>query len=370
MGKVKKIIGAFIHASGRFDELAQRIADTNQYVEDTNKRITAIERSFTTQLTQKDAGWFAEHLSNDREMCAVLNRGLSIAPTVWGDPERLEIDETAKVFTCFFNVNSGRIKIGEYTFAGSNVSLLTGSHDMRLTGEMRRDAERTEDGDIEIGKGVWLASGCTVIGPCRIGDNAVIAAGAVVVPGTEVPANTVWGGVPAKQIKEIEPAEMTVENPAVREAFERSGGMLFADGWGERIPGVLAEPGHWMVKEKGKIITDRAEWVMYYRKDGVGKSVIRFEGAGGVSEVELVESEGAKRVRLPINEGELSEVEVRRLSSEDGEKIFVALRKAEGTTVEEESAEEEDGEIDIEAIMAEIKEEARKHRSGTGTVEF
>ena len=355
MGKIKKIIGAFLHAPGRFDELAQRIADTNELISGTELKIR-------DELNRMNVEWFTEQLCSNREQLGRLNRGLSIAPTVWGDPERLEIDETAKVFTCFFNVNSGRIRIGEYTFAGSNVSLLTGSHDMRLTGEMRRDAERTEDGDIEIGKGVWLASGCTVLGPCRIGDNAVIAAGAVVVPGTDVPANTVWGGVPAKQIKEIEPAEMTVENPAVKEAFERSGGVLFADGWGERIPGVLAEPGHWLIKEKGKIITDRSEWVMMYQKEGVGKSVLRFEGPGGETEVELTVSEGAKRIRLPINEGELSEVGLTRLTREKGERIFVALR-ADGA-VQEEVA-EEDGEIDLEAIMAEIKEEARKHGDGT-----
>jgi hypothetical protein len=358
MGKIKKIIGAFLHAPGRFDELAQRIADTND-------RISGTELKIREEMNRMNAVWFTDQLCENREQLGRLNRGLSIAPTVWGDPERLEIDETAKVFTCFFNVNSGRIRIGEYTFAWSNVSLLTGSHDMQLTGELRRDAERTENGDIEIGKGVWLASGCTVIGPCRIGDNAVIAAGAVVTPGTEVPANTVWGGVPAKQIKTIEPAEMTTENPAVKEAFERSGGVLFADGWGERTPGVLAEPGHWLCKEKGKIITDRAEWEMMYQKNGIGKSTIRFDGPTGETEVELTVSEGTRMIRLPINEGELSEVRVTRLTRE---KIFVALKMT--GKINEAEDDDEAAEIDIEKIMREIKEEAKKHKLCSSEVEF
>ena len=129
MGKIKKIIGSFVHAPDRFDELAGRIAETNLQID----RLTG----------QRQREWF-DRLCEDREMLSRLNRGLSISYTVWGDPSRLEIDETAKVFTCFFNTNSGRIRIGEATFAGSDVSVLAGAHDPKLTGYLRRDADMTE----------------------------------------------------------------------------------------------------------------------------------------------------------------------------------------------------------------------------------
>ena len=293
MGRLKRILGSFLHAPDRFDLLAARNAETNE-------RLDRMENVFLDQLNR-----FRDQLCEDRELLSRLNRGLSISPTVWGDPSRLEIDETAKVFTCFFNTNSGRIRIGEAAFAGSGVSILAGSHDPQLTGCLRRDAELTENCDIEIGKGVWLASGCKVLGPCRIGDNAVIAAGAVVTPGTEVPAGTVWGGVPARQIGTLELKEMNAENPAVRAAFERSDGILFADGWGERIPGILPTPGHRLYRKNALLLTDHAEWRLTWRKEGTGGGRIRLEGPAGEETIELKESEGETEIRLPVREGEL-----------------------------------------------------------------
>ena len=117
--------------------------------------------------------------------------------------------------SCFFNTNSGNITIGDYTFAGSGVSILAGSHDQHLKGLLRRDVEITEGCDINIGKGVWLASNSTVLGPVTIGNNAVVAAGAVVVPGTVIPENTIYAGVPAKCIGklELEDAQDTTSDP-------------------------------------------------------------------------------------------------------------------------------------------------------------
>ena len=55
---------------------------------------------------------------------------------------------------------------------------------------------------IHIGKRVWIGANATVTSGVTIGDNAVVAAGAVV--NRDVPANTIVGGVPAKIIKTIE----------------------------------------------------------------------------------------------------------------------------------------------------------------------
>lgn len=350
MGKMKKIIGSFLHAPERFDVLAERIADTNELID-----------RLAGQIGQRQREWF-DQLCNDREMLSRLNRGLSISPTVWGDPSRLEIDETAKVFTCFFNTNSGRIRIGEAVFAGSGVSILAGSHDPQLTGYLRRDAEMTEGCDIEVGKGVWLASRCTLLGPCRIGENAVIAAGAVVVPGTEVPAGTVWGGIPAKQIGTLDLAEMSPDNPSVKAAFERSEGILFADGWGERIGGLVGAPGHWLCKEEAGLMTDRADWTLIYRREGVGVSRLRLSGPLGEITLDLKETEGEEQIRLPIPEGEFSAV---RLVQEKGGKVFIALMPAVKPLTEAAETEAGDAsvqaELDIEVIMEEIRAEARKH---------
>lgn len=52
---------------------------------------------------------------------------------------------------------------------------------------------------IEIGNDVYIGYGAVIIGPCRIGDGAVVAAGAVVTG--DVPDYCIVGGVPAKQIR-------------------------------------------------------------------------------------------------------------------------------------------------------------------------
>jgi phosphonate metabolism protein (transferase hexapeptide repeat family) len=50
-----------------------------------------------------------------------------------------------------------------------------------------------------IGNDVWLGHGCTVMGGLRVGDGAVVAAGAVVTK--DVEPFTIVGGVPARPIK-------------------------------------------------------------------------------------------------------------------------------------------------------------------------
>ncbi|MBR8429662.1 hypothetical protein K6Y76_22955 [Burkholderia cenocepacia] len=56
--------------------------------------------------------------------------------------------------------------------------------------------------DIVIGKGVWIASNAIVLGPCTIGDNAVVAAGAVVTGG-QLESGCLYAGVPAKRIRTL-----------------------------------------------------------------------------------------------------------------------------------------------------------------------
>lgn len=55
---------------------------------------------------------------------------------------------------------------------------------------------------VRIGCNVWIGSHATILRGVTIGDNAVVAAGAVVTE--DVPANTIVGGIPAKIIKHID----------------------------------------------------------------------------------------------------------------------------------------------------------------------
>ena len=92
--------------------------------------------------------------------------------------------------------DQGGITIGDRTFIGHNVVLATLDHDI--------DPEKRllmHPAPIHIGENVWIGSNATVTRGVTIGDNSVIAAGAVVT--RDIPANVVAGGVPAKIIRAI-----------------------------------------------------------------------------------------------------------------------------------------------------------------------
>lgn len=52
---------------------------------------------------------------------------------------------------------------------------------------------------------VLIGMGSIVMDHCVVGSNSIIAAGAVVPPNTVVPEGSVYAGVPAKKIKDIDP---------------------------------------------------------------------------------------------------------------------------------------------------------------------
>ena len=57
---------------------------------------------------------------------------------------------------------------------------------------------------IVIGNKVWIGDNATILPGVTIGENSIVAAGAVVTK--DVPANVIVGGLPARIIKTIEEA--------------------------------------------------------------------------------------------------------------------------------------------------------------------
>jgi acetyltransferase-like isoleucine patch superfamily enzyme len=108
---------------------------------------------------------------------------------------RLHIADDVSLLDAILNLNGGSITIERYVLFGHGVALLTGSHDPSLRGLDRMLKVPREGRDIVIETGAWLASNVTVLGPCRIGAHAVVAAGAVV--RNDVAVGEVVGGVPA-----------------------------------------------------------------------------------------------------------------------------------------------------------------------------
>lgn len=109
---------------------------------------------------------------------------------------------------CFFNINctlldgpesSGAITIGNDCLVGPNVQIYAVGHDVNPTSRL---SKRNLASPIVIGNNVWIGGGAIILPGVSIGDNAVIAAGAVVTK--NIAANTLVAGNPAKFIRIIE----------------------------------------------------------------------------------------------------------------------------------------------------------------------
>lgn len=90
------------------------------------------------------------------------------------------------------------VTIGDYVMIGPNTLITTVNHP--LSPRKRRE-HIGQAKPVVIGDDVWIGGNVTILPGVTIGNNVVIAAGAVVTK--DVPDNCVVGGVPAKIIKDI-----------------------------------------------------------------------------------------------------------------------------------------------------------------------
>ena len=114
----------------------------------------------------------------------------------------LDIAPSAGVNNATFNLSSGSIRVEDWAFFGHEVKVLTGTHDATQFNRDRQVAIPQKGRDITIMQGAWICTGAMIIGPCTIGEHAVVAAGSVVI--RDVPPYAVVGGTPARIIKMLD----------------------------------------------------------------------------------------------------------------------------------------------------------------------
>ena len=128
-----------------------------------------------------------------------------------------QVDDSFSLFPPFYTDCGKNLKIGKNVFFNSGVKIqdqggvtiengaLIGHNTVLATLDHSLNPNHRGNlipAPIHIGKNVWIGANVTICKGVAIGDGAVIAAGAVVT--TDVPANIVYGGVPAKEIKKIQ----------------------------------------------------------------------------------------------------------------------------------------------------------------------
>jgi acetyltransferase-like isoleucine patch superfamily enzyme len=129
-----------------------------------------------------------------------------------GDTKKLVVGDRSALSNTLFNVSSGVITIGNRSIFGQGVIVTTGRHEF-LNGRRASYEPEFDDGswgggknevpsegfDINIGSGVFIASGCIILGGVSIGNHCIVAAGAVVTK--SFPDYSFIAGVPATRIK-------------------------------------------------------------------------------------------------------------------------------------------------------------------------
>jgi acetyltransferase-like isoleucine patch superfamily enzyme len=83
---------------------------------------------------------------------------------------------------------------------GSYISFHSENHNYEDTSKLIREQGVTSKG-IKLGNNIWVGAKVTFLDGCQVGNNSVVAAGAVV--NGIFPDNVVLGGVPAKILKSI-----------------------------------------------------------------------------------------------------------------------------------------------------------------------
>lgn len=103
---------------------------------------------------------------------------------------------------CFFNHNvsitcNSAVSIGDECNIANNVVIVDHNHVIEKSGVKGE----TTASSVSIGTKVWIGANAVITKGVTIGDGSVVGAGAVVV--NDIPPHQIWGGVPAKKIKEI-----------------------------------------------------------------------------------------------------------------------------------------------------------------------
>lgn len=91
------------------------------------------------------------------------------------------------------------VYIGDYCMIGPNTLITTVGHPLSFRG---RREKKAQSHPVNIGNDVWIGGNCTILPGITIGNNVIVAAGAVVTK--DVANNCVVAGVPARIIKTLE----------------------------------------------------------------------------------------------------------------------------------------------------------------------
>ena len=125
-----------------------------------------------------------------------IGTGVRIMPGLTGVCfHKLNIGDGALIMNNCLMMSRGGITIDEGAMIAANVQLISNNHDLH-------DRYVLVCKPVHICRNAWIGAGATILPGVTVGENAVVAAGAIVTK--NVAPNTIVGGNPAKLIREID----------------------------------------------------------------------------------------------------------------------------------------------------------------------
>lgn len=110
----------------------------------------------------------------------------------------LAISENCGIRTSEILLRDANISIGEKCMFAHGIKIR--NHDSHKIYDKESQLVQNQPKDIHIGRHVWLGENCTILKGVKIGDDSIIATGAIVTKGCE--CGCILAGNPAKIIKE------------------------------------------------------------------------------------------------------------------------------------------------------------------------
>lgn len=173
------------------------------------------------RITETDADFprLCEEVENTRQLVGELNTGYhssdevrALLERIWGQP----LDTSVRMFPPFYTafgkttrvgkevfinfgctfLDQGGITIEDGVFIGPEAKILSEGHPEQPA---LRHTLQTEP--VVIRRKAWIGAGAIILPGVTVGENAIIAAGAIVTK--DVPDNTIAAGVPAKILRNI-----------------------------------------------------------------------------------------------------------------------------------------------------------------------
>ena len=125
-----------------------------------------------------------------------LGEGSMVMPPLKGVCfDRVKIGNDVMIMPDCLMMSRGGITIEDGVMIAANVQLISNNHDLH-------DRVLLICKPVHIGRKAWVGAGATILPGVTVGENAVVAAGAVVTK--DVAPGTIVGGNPAKFIKTVD----------------------------------------------------------------------------------------------------------------------------------------------------------------------